>query len=418
MGGKCVQLPKLIKVRQYFDADKITDIPGEVREQIKKAGIKIKPGDKIAIATGSRGVANISLVVKTVVEVVREMGGEPFIVPAMGSHGGATAEGQKAVLESYGITEEYVGAPIKSSMEVVELPQGDLPNRVFMDKHAYEADGTIVINRIKVHTDFHGPLESGLMKMIVIGLGKHAQAFAIHRYNLYGLKELILPTARQILRHGNIIMGLGLVENACDETAVIRALQPEEIEDEEKKLLDIARKNVPSLPTDKLDVLLIDRMGKDISGSGMDTNIIGRIRIRGEKEPEKPDITNIVVTDLTEGSHGNALGVGLADIITERLKNKIDFGITYENVVTSTFLERGKLPIVAPNDRIALEYALKTCGPVDSENVRMIRIRDTLHLGELYVSRAVLDEIKDKPNIEVIGSFQDIIDGDGKLVEF
>jgi hypothetical protein len=408
----------MIKIRQYFRREKILNIERSVKEEIEKVGIRIKPGAKIAITAGSRGIANIKVILKAIVENVKNMGGIPFIVPAMGSHGGATAEGQLEVLRSYGITEESLGVPIKSSMEVVELPGDGFQEKIFMDKIAYEADNTIVVNRIKVHTDYHGPTESGLMKMIAIGLGNQKQATAMHKYGVYGLKELIPAVARQVLKHGNIIMGLGIVENAYDETMMIKAMKPEVIEEEEKKLLAIARSNMPKLPVDDLDILVIDVIGKDISGTGMDTNIIGRIRIEAEKEPEKPKIKRIVITDLTEGSHGNSVGMGLADIMTERLKNKIDYRATYENVLTSTFVERAKMPMVAKNDRSALEYAFRTCGSIEPENARIIRIKDTLHLSEMYVSRAILNEIQHQPNIEVIGEYVDIFDDKGALIMY
>ncbi|TDT62762.1 DUF362 domain-containing protein [Fonticella tunisiensis] len=413
-----MELPKMIKIRQHFNREHIEDIEGTVKEQIKSSGIKIERGSRIAIAVGSRGVANIHRIVKATVEWIKEAGGEPFIVPAMGSHGGATADGQRAVLEGYGVTEEYTGAPIKSSMETVELPQGNLINKVYMDKYAYEADGTIIINRIKVHTDFHGPTESGLMKMCVIGLGKHKQALEIHRYGVYGLKELIPKTARQVLKHGNIILGIAVVENAYDETAIIRALRPSEIEVEEIKLLSYSRKNMPRIPFDKLDVLIVDEMGKNISGTGMDTNIINRIKIKNEPEPEGIKITNIVVSDLTEESHGNALGMGLADFITRKFADKIDFKATYENTITSTFIERAKMPIVGETDRDAIQYALRTCGPIDIKNARIVRIKNTLKLDEIYVSSSLLQEIQDKPGIDIVGEFVDILNEKGELTEF
>lgn len=301
-------------------------------------------------------------------------------------------------------------------MEVVELPSNGLENKVYMDKLAYSADGTIVINRIKPHTDFHGDIESGLLKMCVIGLGKHKQAIEIHRFGTYGLKYLIPPTAKRIIEYGNIILGIGIVENAYDETMVISAAKPEDFEREDKRLLDIARGNMPRLPVDKLDLLIVDEMGKDISGAGMDTNIIGRIYIDGETEPEKPKITRIVVTDLTEKAHGNAIGIGLADLTTRRLVNKIDFNATYQNAVTSTFLHRGKIPVIAEDSKTAIEWALMTCGPIDIPNARIIRIKNTLSLNELYISRSVLEEIKDR--IEIIGDFTDILDEEGELIKF
>jgi len=411
-----MEIPRLIKVRQYFKREYIEDVEDRVRGEILKLGISIKPGSEIAIAVGSRGIRNIDRIVKATVEVVKEMGGKPFIVPAMGSHGGATAEGQKELLEGYGIREEFIGAPIKSSMEVVELPSDGLVNRVFMDKIAYSADGTIVINRIKPHTDFHGDIESGLLKMCVIGLGKHKQAIEIHRFGTYGLRHLIPLTAERIIKYGNIIFGIAIVENAYDETMIIEGVRPEEFEETDKRLLKIARENMPSLPVDNLDLLIIDQMGKDISGAGMDTNIIGRIYIDGEPEPEKPKITRIVVTDLTEKTHGNAIGIGLADFTTRKLFEKIDFNATYQNAVTSTFVLRGKIPIIAEDSRTAIEWALRTCGPIEIENAKIIRIKDTLSLSEMYVSRSILDEIKHR--VEVIGDFVDICDERGELIPF
>ncbi len=411
-------VPKLIRVKQKFSDEYIEDIEGAVKYELAKSGLKFESGSSIALAVGSRGINNIHRIVKATVEYLKDAGVTPFVVPAMGSHGGANAGGQKKVLEGYGITEEYIGAPIYSSMEVTELPQGDLCHKVFMDSCAYNADGIIVINRIKVHTDFHGKTESGLLKMCVIGLGKHKQALEMHRYGVYGLKELIPKAAGHILKTGKIMLGIGIVENAYDRTAVIKAVLPESMEEEEVKLLDICRKNMPGLPVDKLDILIVDQMGKDISGVGIDPNITGRMGIRNAKEPERPDITNIVVTDLTGASHGNALGMGLADFITKRLYEKIDFKATYENVLTSTFLERGKMPVVAGTDKEAVEYAIRTCNNIKPESARIIRIKNTLHLGEIYVSHSIYEDIKDSVNIEIMGHFEEMTDVRGSLKKF
>ena len=411
-------LIQLQKIRRTFDRESIPDVGKIVREQLAVARLKFQPGERIAIAVGSRGIANLTGIVKTMADGVREKGGDPFVVPAMGSHGGATAEGQQQVLESYGITPEKVGCPILSSMDVIELPSGDLEHRIFIDRNAYEADGVIMINRIKPHTDFHGTYESGLVKMAVIGLGKERQAQEMHRYGVYGLKELIPRAASQILACGKIILGIGIVENAYDETAIIEAIAPEEIMQREPQLLEQARKNMPNLPVDELDVLIIDQMGKDISGVGIDTNIIGRIMIRGEEEPEVPDIKMIIVADLTAGSHGNAAGIGLADITTRKLFHKIDFSVTYKNIVTSTFLERGKLPLVAETDQAALEYALMACGVSPQGRKKIIRIKDTLHLDELYVSQAVLEELEGREEIRIIEEPANLFDEAGHLQEF
>jgi hypothetical protein len=411
-------IPQLAKVTQTFPDKHIENIEEAVKQELSISGITIAQGQSIALAVGSRGVANIDRVVKATVDWLKAAGVHPFIVPAMGSHGGATAEGQRLVLAGYGITDESMGAPVKSSMEVVELPRGDLCHPVYMDKNAFGADGVIVINRVKVHTDFHGTTESGLMKMCVIGLGKHRQALEMHSFGVYGLRELIPVAARHILSLGKVILGIGLVENAYDQTSVIKAALPGNMEEEEIKLLNICRSSMPSLLVDQLDLLIVDEMGKDISGVGMDPNITGRLRIRGEAEPASPVVTNIVVTDLTEASHGNALGMGLADFITKRFQQKIDFKATNENVITSTFIERGKMPIVADTDQRAVEYALRTCGKNDIHNCRIIRIKNTLQLGEFYVSASLLKEIRAKSNVISIGPLEDMFDGCGSLKEF
>ena len=363
----------------------------------------IMPGASIAIAVGSRGISDIVTIVATTVAAIKGQGASPFIVPAMGSHGGATAEGQIEVLRSLGITESAVGAPIRSSMDAVELPPGDGLNRAFMDRYAFESDGVVLINRIKPHTDYHGAHESGLVKMSVIGLGKHRQALEIHGFGVHGLRELIPPTAERLLATGKILFGIAIIENGYDETMQVTALRADEIIREEPRLLQLAKANMPRLPVDEIDVLIVDRLGKDISGCGMDPNIIGRMMIRGEAEPLRPQIKAIMVTDLTEGSHGNALGIGLADVITRRLFEKIDTTAMVENIVTSTFLERGKIPIVAADDATAYAYARRSCGMTKAGHERIVRIQDTLHLGSVYVSDAILADIKDRSDIEVAG---------------
>lgn len=402
---------KLTKIYQNFERPRIDEqqIERHVRQEILQSGIQLSQGAQVAIAVGSRGIANIHLVAKATADTVKDLGGQPFLVPAMGSHGGATPEGQREVLEGYGITEAFTGAPIKSSLEVVELPQEGLENKVYVDKYAYEADATIIINRVKLHTDFHGPLESGLMKMCVIGLGKHKQALEIHLQGTRGLRDLMPMTARQILKHGNIILGIALAENAYDETAIIKALVPEQIEAEEIKMLDWVRENMPRLPLPQIDILLVDEFGKDISGSGMDTNIIGRHKIYGEPEPEFPNITCIILSDLTENSHGNAVGLGLADIITRQFYQKIDFQATYENGLTSNFLERIKMPVVAENEAQAVQIALRYCHFTDPEEAKIIRIKNTLTVNELWVSPRVLDEVSQLAHINVSTEEQEFL---------
>jgi hypothetical protein len=300
-------------------------------------------------------------------------------------------------------------------METVELARGNLPNRVYMDRLACEADGILLVNRIKPHTDFQGRYESGLAKMAVVGLGKHAQALEMHRFGVLGLRDLIPRTASVVLAGGKVLAGVAVVENAHDEVAAIEVLAAAGIMEREPALLERARQWMPSLLVDDIDVLVVDRLGKDVSGTGMDPSIIGRMRIRGEPEPLRPRIRAILVDDLTEVSHGNALGVGLADVITEQLRGKIDFAPMYENAVTSTFLERAKVPVVVATAREGLAIALSSCGALEPGRERIVRIQDTLHLSDVLVSAALRDELRGREGIEVTEETVDLFDRHGML---
>ncbi|MBS0001240.1 MAG: hypothetical protein KFF73_19805 [Cyclobacteriaceae bacterium] len=409
---------QLTKIRQKFTQNSLKDVRGEIRKELSRFAGIIPQGSQIAVAVGSRGIDNLDIAVKETIDFLKDKGAEPFIIPAMGSHGGATPEGQIAILRDYGITEEKMGIPVRSSMEVVEIPNEADPDPLYMDKHAFLSDGVLMINKIKPHTDFRGEYESGLAKMAVIGLGKEKGALAIHQYGVYGLSELLPVAAGKILSHGKILGGIALVENAYDETMMVRGLLAEEILLKEPGLLKIARENRPFFPAGNIDVLILDRMGKNISGAGIDTNIIGRIRIRGQQEPASPVIKSIMVTDLTDESHGNATGVGLADVVTGKLAGKIDYGVTYTNIVTSSFLERGKLPVVAYTDQDALAYSLRSCGFIQPGEERIIRAKDTLHLDQLYVSDSIFREIQQKENIDVIDWDVWLMDERGMLNEF
>lgn len=408
----------LSKIKQHFRNNSIPDLKAELSGELEKFRPLVTAGARIAIAVGSRGINNSKLIVSETIDFLKSINAVPFIVPAMGSHGGATAKGQEEILASYGITEKSVGAPVISSMDVVELPKGNSPIPVFMDKNAFESDGIILINRIKLHTDFHGTYESGLVKMSVIGLGKEKQASAVHRYGVYGLAVLMPQIAKLVFSSGKIIGGIALVENAYDETMMVKALRGDEIFDREPELLQISKENMPSFPVDKIDVLIVDRIGKDISGVGLDPNIIGRIRITGQKEPDTPQITSIVLSNITENSHGNAIGIGLADVITRKLYDRINFHVTYTNIKTSNFLERAKIPLVAENDREAFEIAFKSCGYLEPGAEKIIRIHDTLHLEEMYVSQAVMTNLKNKNEIEVIKEYVSMFNNENNLIEF
>ena len=316
----------------------------------------------------------------------------------MGSHGGATPHGQVEVLRSLGVTEETVCAPIISSMEVDEV--GVLKGTpVYVDRNALRADGVIVVGRVKPHTDFKGAIESGLMKMIAIGLGKQKGAEMIHWHLYEGYHELIPAAARLIMSKVNIVAGLAVLENAGHEIAKVKALLPEEFEAEEPRLLEEAKGLLARLPFRDIDVLIVEEMGKNVSGVGMDTNVTGRFWMPGESDPRAPRICKIVVLDLSEETHGNAIGMGLADFITRRFFEKIDYDSTYVNCLTQGSSETGKTPIWLPSDRDAIETALRICGPIDVLNARVVRIRNTMELERLWVSESLAKEIKKKPEL-------------------
>jgi hypothetical protein len=406
------------RVRVRADEPLLADVAAATDDALAGSGVSFGRGDEVAIAVGSRGLHDLGVVVGRVAAWVREQGAVPFIVPAMGSHGGATAEGQRAVLESYGLGADALGGPIRSSMDVVPLPRGDCPVPVVTDATAAAAAATVVVNRVKPHTDFHGPYESGLMKMVAIGLGKRVQAEALHAHGTRGLRELMPLVARQVLAHGNVVLGVAIVENGLEHTMAVEAVPAARIPDAEPALLALAAAHLARLPVDALDVLLVDRMGKDISGVGMDTNVIGRTMIAGEEDPPSPRIGMIACHDLTPASHGNATGMGLADVVTRRLAGAVDHEVTRTNVVTSGFLLRGKLPVVADDDRQAWEWCLRGAGVVDPASVRAARIVDTLRCRDLWVTDAVLAELAGDPDVAVLAHGLALHGGDGRLTPF
>jgi len=359
-----------------------------------------KSGMRVAITAGSRGIANIALIIKSVVRALRNYGAEPFVVPAMGSHGGATAEGQKEMLAGYGVTEDFVGAPILSSMEVQRV--GTLPGpeqlALYMDKHAFSADAVFVVNRVKAHTDFHGDNESGIAKMLSIGLGKHAQALATHDYLVGGLRSFVPRVAEAIVATRKILGALAIVEDGYDQTSILQAVKPGDIVRTDMELLKKSKAMMPTLPFREIQMLMVDYLGKNISGTGMDTNVIGRMGIRYEADAS-PRIQTICLFDITPESHGNALGIGLADIVPRALIDKVDWKATYENVCTSRFLCRGAAPVTLPTDKEVVDMGLFVCGHVEKETLRLARIRDTLHISEIYVSDALVNELSGRGEV-------------------
>ena len=410
---------KVTRIVQRFPEDSLADVEAALRAELRALEPALRgriAGKRIAVAVGSRGIAELATLVRVLVSWLKEKGALPFVIPAMGSHGGGTAEGQRELLGGYGVEERTIGAPVVSSLDVVELDSRGLGNRVFFDAAAAGADGTVILNRVKPHTDFHGPVESGLLKMCVLGLGKHRAALEMHGFGVEGLRTRIGPSALRVLEHGNILFGVGVVENARDRPRLVRALLPADIPREEPGLLALARASMARLPVEEIDVLVVDELGKDVSGTGMDTNVIGRMRIPGEPEPESPRIRRIVLLGLTPATHGNALGMGLADFVTRRLYESIDFPATYENVLTSSFLERGMVPLVASTPREAVEWALRSCGRAnEGRELRLARIRSTLRLEELWVSDALKHEPSGNGRIEVTADSAELFRADGEI---
>lgn len=414
-----MEFPRMVKVRQKFEASAVLDIDKTVIEQLQPLlNQRIENGMRIAITAGSRGISNIREIIRATAQFLKSQGADPFIIPAMGSHGGATAEGQIEVLESFGITERFCGVPIMSSMEVVEIGRSEDDVPVYVDKYAWEADAIVIVGRVKLHTDFKSSIaiESGIMKMAAIGMGKHKQALALHSYGITGIRDMMPRVARVIFEKANILCGIAIVEDAFDRTAVIEAIPMDQIEKREPELLRKSASLMPSLPVSDIDVLIVDEIGKNYSGTGMDTNIIGRLRILGVEEPSKPNIKYILASDLSEESHGNALGIGLADLTTRRLFDKIDFQKMNENVITSSFLHRAMIPIVLDNERHGLEVALRSNWGVPSQQTRIVRIPNTLNLENIYVSESILPELEHRDDIDVVGELAQVhFDNDGRL---
>lgn len=411
--------PRLLPVRQRIDAPQLQDVPAATVAALEPLRSRIRPGMTVAITAGSRGIHDKPAVVRAAGAWLREAGAEPFVVPAMGSHGGATAEGQITMLAELGMTEESLGMPIRSSMDTVELGRVEGGPMAHLDRNAAGADGILVINRIKAHTDFKGDLESGLAKITAIGLGKQRGAEGIHVYGPANLGVWIPRVARRILDTGKVLGGLAIVENAYDRAARVELVEPDGIGGEhERRLLEEAKRLMGRLPFDRLDVAVIDVMGKDKSGSGMDTNVIGRMMIRGSEEFPRPHITNIAVLDVSDASHGNAIGLGLADFIPFRLIEKIDLRASYINAMTSGLggPQRGQIPMAMPTDRDAIAAAILTCGRADLDRCRLIRMPDTLDLQELLVSESLRADVDADPTLEVLGEAVPMaFDADGAL---
>jgi hypothetical protein len=387
----------MVRIRQHFDRPRVEDIPAAVAATLERLslGQRIRPGHTVALTAGSRGIANIPLILRATADYLKKLGARPFLVPAMGSHGGGTAEGQRQILESYGVTEEFVGVPLRASMEVVEVGTTPEGYPVVLDRHASQADHIGVVARVKPHTGYHGPIESGLLKMMMIGLGKHAGALAYHRILLeQPYDQVVRSVGRTMLAKAPIAFGLAIVENGYDETAALEGVAPEAFEQREEQLLARARRLLARLPLQEADLLIIDEIGKDISGSGMDTNVVGRKRaFRMQPPPEgQPTMRLIFVRGLSAHTHGNAAGIGLADFTTTRLVQSMNYQATVINCLTAGYPEGAFLPVHFGSDRDVIDAALKIIGTRRPEQARILHIRNTLALDELAVSDACLTE--------------------------
>jgi lactate racemase-like protein len=398
-GGLDIDLPRMVDVRQKFDAVHLGDIAATVANEFQRPEVRarVKTGQAIAVGCGSRGIANIAMIVKCVIRELQALGARPFIFPAMGSHGAATAEGQKKVLEGYGITEATTGVPVRATMDTVIVGKLADGTPVHMDRFAAEADGVVIINRIKPHTAFRGATESGITKMLAIGIGKIVGAATYHQHGMDTFPEL-LPKVRDVnLAARNVLFGVGIVENAHDQTAAIEVIPSERIAEREPVLQEMAKKLMPQLFFDEIDVLIIDEMGKNISGAGFDPNITGRNR-RAVQWNYGPLTKKIVVLGLTPETHGNATGMGGADIITMRLFREIDIPSTYANIITSMNLDGGAVPMVMNTEREAIQLAVKTVVRVKPRDCRIVRIGNTLELAHIQVSEPLLAEARARPD--------------------
>ncbi len=415
-----MELPQMALLEQRFDPQRLDTVDQAVAREM--AGLqlteKIRPGASVAITAGSRGIANIALITATVVSELKRLGAAPIVFPAMGSHGGATAAGQVNVLANLGMTEETLGCPIRSDMEPIHLGNAALDFPIYVDRNAMAADHIVVINRIKAHTKFKGPVESGLMKMMAIGMGKQKGASYYHQAAVrLTFPKIVETVGVEVIKRCPILFGLGIVENAFHETCLVKALPPEDIHRGEQELLTIANQRMARLPFDDIDILIIDQIGKDISGTGMDTNVTGRNRDLLGDFTTLPRTKRVYVRDLTDVSEGNAIGIGLADFTTTRLVKKMDRKKTYMNAITGISPEKAAIPMYFDSDREVLDAAFLTIGDTPPAAARIVHISNTNDIHRISVSAAYRDEIEATPDLTVIGEWQPLVfDSTGKLV--
>ena len=418
-GGFDIDLPRFMKVRQKFSSTHIEDVEAAVSASFAKLPPVDLKGKRVAIGVGSRGIGPQPPVVRAVVRELLAVGAEPFVVPSMGSHGGGSAEGQLGILNAYGITEEFLGVPIKASMDVVQVGQLDDGWPVYCDRNAFEADYIVPCNRVKPHTDFRGKHESGLVKMMAIGLAKHVGAETIHRQGFARFAEVIPAAGKVFLENTKTLFGIAMVENAYDQLLHVEMVARDQIFERDAALLELAKANIPRFLFESVNVLVVDQIGKNISGAGMDPNATGRPGTRLPGFENAPAIQRIVVRDLTDATHGNATGLSSADVTTQRVVQKMDWTATYVNVVTSGIIDAASIPLVANTDREAIALALRGCPKVDPAESKVVRVRNTLELSEIWATETMRAEIEAHPNMEIVGeSFAAVFDDEGALTAF
>jgi hypothetical protein len=415
-----MEFPRFVPLRQRYDQPTVADVAAAVYRHWQESQLprRLRRGDRVAVAVGSRGIANLATIVRATLGALHDMGARPFVVAAMGSHGGATPDGQRKILADYGVSEAALGVPVKTDMDVVQIGQNSWGEPVFWDRNAREADAVVTLSRVKPHTDFRGPYESGIVKMLVIGLGKRDGAARHHRWGYRGLRDMIPETARVVLEKTPFLAGLAILENAREETADLQVVHREDVLETEPKLLDRARLLMGRLPFDQLDLLVIGEIGKNYSGAGIDPNVVGRLLIEGAPEPDGPRITRICALDLSPESHGNGTGVGIADLTTDRLLASIDPVPFRMNNLTACFLWRSKLPIAFPTDQECVASGIATCWQPNQEALRLAVIPNTLELADLWVSPPLAEEARGRDDLEALGPPTDMpFDRAGTLLQ-
>lgn len=417
-----MDIPPIQLVRQTAPQPAIADIAGDVRRQwlTSATAKRIKPGMRIAVGCGSRGIKNYLTIAKATIDALKELGANPFVVAAMGSHGGATPQGQRELLASYEIDEKHLGVPVVTDMDAVAIGTNSWGQPVWWDKNALAADGVVTVSRVKPHTDFRGAFESGILKMAVIGLGKRHGADQVHSFGTRGLRDMMPESAKVVLANTKLLGGLAILENANEETAHLEVVDRDAIFDREPALLDEARRIMGRLPFSAIDVLIVGECGKNYSGAGMDPNVVGRMLIEASPEAETnhPRVTRMGVLDVSPESHGNATGIGIADLTTNRALKSIDQGPFRMNNLTARFLWRSKLPLGFDTDREVIAACVETCWQPDPTKVKLCVVPNTLEVAELWVSPALAAEAKGHPNLEVAGGVRPLpYDAAGNLLQ-